>query len=185
MTSTDVEVKRLAPVGIVDVHYEGAGARAACVVARAWDDAVGCEERVAAIAEVSPYRSGAFFERELPCLVRVLSLVRTALGAVVVDGYVELDENGAPGLGGHLHEHLGRSIPVIGVAKTAFRGSAFARKVLRGTSQNPLFVTARGMAVDDAALLVGQMHGAHRIPTLVTRADHLARGTLDAQGPKE
>src|SRR5262249_44753209 len=136
MTSADVAVKRPVPLGIVDVHYEGVGATAACVVARAWEDAIGCEERVGGIGEVAPYRAGAFFERELPCIVSVLSLVRTELGAVIVDGYVDLDANGAPGLGAHLHEHLGRSIPVIGIAKTAFRGGDFARKVLRGTSQS-------------------------------------------------
>jgi deoxyribonuclease V len=178
MTSADVGVKRPVPVGIVDVHYENARGRAACVVARAWEDAVGCEERVIGISEVSPYKPGAFFERELPCIVRALSLVRAVLGAVIVDGYVDLDANGAPGLGAHLHEHLARSIPVIGVAKSTFRGSDFARKVLRGASQSPLFVTARGIPIDDAARFVQNMHGAHRVPTLVTRADQLARGTV-------
>jgi deoxyribonuclease V len=165
------------PLGIVDVHYEGAGARAACAVARGWGDADACEERVADVAEVLAYKPGAFFERELPCIVRVLSLLRASLGAVVIDGYVDLDASGAPGLGAHLYEHLGRSIPVVGVAKTAFRGSDFAVKVLRGASQSPLFVTARGMPVEDAALLVTRMHGPNRIPTLLGRADQLARGT--------
>jgi hypothetical protein len=32
--------------------------------------------------------------------------------------------------------------------------------------------------VDDAALLVGRMHGPNRIPTLLMRADQLARGTV-------
>jgi deoxyribonuclease V len=165
------------PVGIVDVHYEGTGARAACVVSGAWSDAEACEERVVGVAEVLPYRPGAFFERELPCIVQVLSVVRASLCAVIVDGYVDLDASGAPGLGAHLYEHLGRSIPVVGVAKTAFRGSDFARKVLRGASQSPLFVTARGIPVDDAALFVTRMHGPNRIPTLLARADQLARGT--------
>ena len=170
------------PLGIVDVHYENTGARAACVVAQAWDDVEGCEERVADIAEVMPYRSGAFFERELPCLVRVLSLVRARPNAVVVDGYTDLDEHGAPGLGAHLHDQLGRSIPVIGVAKTAYRGGGFAKKLLRGASRSPLFVTARGMPIEDAARLVERMHGGNRIPTLLVRVDQLARGTATPRG---
>jgi deoxyribonuclease V len=171
-----------APLAIVDVQYEGAGARAACVVARAWDDASSCEERVVEIAAVRPYVPGAFFERELPCIAEVLSVLRARPAAVVVDGYVDLDEKGKPGLGAHLHEHLGRRIPVVGIAKTAFRGSDFAVKVLRGQSQNPLFVTARGIALEQAAKLVGRMHGPHRLPTLLVRVDQLARGTAAPRG---
>jgi deoxyribonuclease V len=128
------------------------------------------------IAAVKPYRPGAFYERELPCITAVLARVRTPLRAVVVDGYVELDDRGSPGLGAHLHAHLGGAVAVVGVAKTAFRGAAFARAVLRGASRTPLFVTSRGIDVADAARLVQQMHGPHRIPTLLARADRLARG---------
>ncbi|WP_437898538.1 hypothetical protein [Sorangium sp. So ce124] len=48
---------------------------------------------------VRPYRPGAFFERELPCLLEVLGRVRARPAALVIDGYVELDQAGAPGLG--------------------------------------------------------------------------------------
>jgi deoxyribonuclease V len=40
----------------------------------------------------------------------------------------------------------------------------------------PLFVTAIGMDVADAAALVRGMHGAHRIPTLLGWVDRLAAG---------
>jgi deoxyribonuclease V len=164
-----------APVAVVDVHYEERGAVAACAVAPSWRSADPCEERVAYVAGVLPYRPGAFFERELPCLVSVLALVRSPLGAVVVDGYVDLDERGTPGLGAQLHAHFARAIAVVGVAKTAYRGSTFATPVLRGSSRRPLFVTARGIPVADAARLVRGMHGAHRIPTLLARVDALTR----------
>jgi deoxyribonuclease V len=65
---------------------------------------------------------------------------------------------------------------VVGVAKTAFQGSTFATPVTRGTSARPVFVTARGMDVAEAARLVAAMHGPHRIPTLLGRVDRLARG---------
>jgi deoxyribonuclease V len=163
------------PIAIVDVQYRGAGASAACVVAAGWADAAAIEERTADLASVEPYRPGRFFERELPCILEVLARVESPFAAIVIDGYVDLDAQGTPGLGGRLHRHFDGRYVVIGVAKTAFQGSAFAAPVLRGQSTRPLFVTARGMAIDAAAGLVRAMHGAHRVPTLLGRADRLAR----------
>jgi deoxyribonuclease V len=166
------------PPAIVDVHYEGDRATAACVVAARWTDEVPVEERVTTVHDVQRYRPGAFFERELPCILAVLSLLRTEPRTVVIDGYVDLDERGTPGLGGHLHAHYGGTLAVVGVAKTPYRGSSFAVHVLRGTSHHPLYVTARGLLPAEAADLVRSMHGAHRIPTLLKRVDGLARGRL-------
>ena len=42
------------------------------------------------IDKVAPYEPGAFYKRELPCLMRLLDEVDRALEAVVVDGYVTL-----------------------------------------------------------------------------------------------
>jgi deoxyribonuclease V len=162
-------------IAITDVHYRGDAATAACVVAERWSDEAAVEERVVEVAHVEAYRPGAFYERELPCLLAVLGAVRSPIDAVVVDGYVHLDDACAPGLGAHLHAALGGKLPVIGVAKTAFRGATFAARVLRGESRAPLFVTAQGMAREEAARLVGAMHGAHRLPTLIGRVDRLAR----------
>jgi deoxyribonuclease V len=170
------ERAHIEPVALVDVYYGGPGAVAACAVARRWTDASPCEERVVAVAAVRPYRAGSFFERELPCVVQVLSLVRARVAAVVVDGYVDLDERGTPGLGAHLHAYLGGRTAVVGVAKTAYRTGAFAARVLRGRSKRPLFVTARGTSLATAARLVEAMHGDHRIPTLLARVDRLSRG---------
>jgi len=161
---------------VVDVDYGGAGATAACVVAEQWTDAVPTETHVVAIASVLPYAPGRFYERELPCVLAVLPKVRAAIDTVVIDGYVHLDEHGAPGLGAHLHAHEGGRFAVIGVAKTPYRGAEFAAPVLRGTSKRPLFVTAIGIDVADAARLVVGMHGVHRIPTLLGWVDRLAAG---------
>lgn len=168
----------LAPVAVVDVHYDGDCATAACVVAASWTDGSPVEEHVTRVSDVRPYKPGAFFERELPCVLAVLSLVQTKYQAIVIDGYVELDERGTPGLGGHLHAHYGGAIAVVGVAKTPYRGSPFAVSVLRGASRSPLYVTARGLLLDEAAELVQRMHGEHRIPALLRRVDGLARGRL-------
>jgi deoxyribonuclease V len=172
---TDVGTCGPSPLAIVDVHYDD-GARAACVVAPDWTAATPLEEHVVRIRSVLPYVPGRFFERELPCIVKVLSIVRSNFKVIVVDGYVYLDDSGTAGLGGHLYTHYGGQYAVVGVAKTAYRGSDFAVGVLRGSSKRPLFVTARGIPAEHAAQLVGAMHGRHRTPTLLSHVDRLARG---------
>jgi deoxyribonuclease V len=48
--------------------------------------------------------------------------------------------------------------------------------VFRGQSSRPLYVTAAGMAVTDAAALVGAMAGRFRLPDALKLVDRLARG---------
>ena len=163
-------------IACVDVDYRGSGAVAACVLFHVWDDAAGVSETVVPIARVEPYEPGQFYRRELPCLLTVLEAAGGAPGVVVVDGYVWLADERDPGLGAHLHQALGGHAAVVGVAKTRFAGAGAAREVLRGTSRLPLFVTAAGMDVDEAARHVAAMHGPHRIPTLLKRVDQLCRG---------
>jgi deoxyribonuclease V len=157
----------------VDVHYLGSGgARAAAVVAA---DARFCgvvAERTEVLGEALPYRPGEFYLRELPPIRAVLSGL-SGLDLLVVDGYADLDPGGRPGLGAHAHAEFG--IPVIGVAKFAFRTATHAVPVLRGTSVRPLFVTAAGMPRDEAAELVRRIAGQHRLPDAMRRADKLAR----------
>jgi deoxyribonuclease V len=118
------------------------------------------------------YTPGKFYQRELPYLLRVLAGV--AAEAVIIDGNVWLTDH-APGLGARLHDAIG--VPVVGVAKNPFRGAP-AIAVVRGHSAKPLHVTAVGIAAELAADHVRAMHGEFRIPTLLKRADSLARGTL-------
>jgi deoxyribonuclease V len=48
--------------------------------------------------------------------------------------------------------------------------------VVRGTeAKRPLYVTAAGVGVDQAAAWVRSMHGPHRLPTLLKRVDRLCR----------
>jgi deoxyribonuclease V len=157
-----------------DVHYlPGGGARAAAVVAADAAFTVVLAEKTAIVPEVAPYRPGEFFARELPPLRAVLHDVQ-ALGLLVVDGYADLDPSGRPGLGAHAHAQFG--VPVIGVAKTVFRTATHAVAVQRGRSARPLFVTATGMPVEEAADLVRHMAGPFRLPDALRRADALARG---------
>jgi deoxyribonuclease V len=163
----------------VDVHYAGAGATAACVLFRSWLDGVECAHAIVHIDAVAPYRPGQFYRRELPCILRVLAQVDEQLDeqleAIVVDGYVWLDEAKTPGLGAHLFLALGGAVAVIGVAKSSYRGSSHAIAVRRGTSARPVFVTAAGIDQAEAARIVAAMHGDHRVPTMLKRADALSR----------
>jgi deoxyribonuclease V len=160
--------------GAVDAHYpaEG-GARAALVVAADPRFATLTAEHVAWLDQVEPYEPGRFFVRELPAVRAVLAKA-DALDALVIDGYVDLDPDGRPGLGAHLHAEVG--IPVIGVAKSAFRAAAHAIAVHRGTAIRPLYVTAAGVPVEEAADMIAGMAGQHRIPDALRRVDRLARG---------
>ncbi|WP_432985535.1 endonuclease V [Dactylosporangium sp. CA-233914] len=159
--------------GAVDVHYpEAGGARAALVVGDLPGFTV-TVERVVWLDSAEPYEPGSFYKRELPAVRAVLEGVEP-VRMLIVDGYVDLDPDGRPGLGAHVHAALG--IPVIGVAKTSFRTATHAAVVLRGGATKPLFVTAAGLPVPEAARYVTGMSGAYRMPDALRRVDALARG---------
>jgi deoxyribonuclease V len=158
----------------VDVDYRETSVVAACVGFHAWTDSAPAREHVVRSSEpAAAYEPGRFFERELPYLRITLAGFGepATISVVVVDGYVWLD-GGRPGLGAHLHAALG--MPVVGIAKTHYAGAA-AIAVTRGESASPLFITAAGFDPAAAAAHVVAMHGPFRIPTLIKRADTLAR----------
>ena len=158
----------------VDVHYLDDGrARAAMVAARDSRFSLISGTETAVVPVDAPYQPGELYRRELPALQSVLRSAG-ALALIVVDGYVDLDAAGRPGLGAHVHAELG--VPVIGVAKTRFKTATHSAQVLRGRSCRPLYVTAAGMPVVDAARLVGEMAGPFRLPDALKLADRLARG---------
>lgn len=158
----------------VDVHYlDDAVARAALVAASERAFSRVTRTRTAMVPAGGAYRPGEFYLRELPPLRAVLP-ASGELALIVVDGYVDLDPDGRPGLGAHVHAEFG--VPVIGVAKTAFRTASHAAQVRRGQSSRPLYVTAAGMTVAEAALVVSEMAGPFRIPDALKLADRLARG---------
>ncbi|MCX5894325.1 MAG: endonuclease V [Proteobacteria bacterium] len=125
---------------------------------------------------IKPYTPGKFYERELPCLLQVLKKVKVPLDVVVIDGYVWLGEN-SPGLGAYLYCALGKKVPVIGVAKSKFKGSEHAEKVFRGNSKRPLYITAAGIDPEVATKNTSHMHGTFRIPTLLKKVDFLCRSS--------
>jgi deoxyribonuclease V len=162
-------------IASLDVDYRPDATVAACVLFQDWGDAVEAAHLVDRGPPAEAYVPGEFYRRELPALLRVLARVPAPLATVVIDGYVWLEGEERPGLGAHLYEALGRRVPVIGVAKTAFLASRVAVPVLRGTSQRPLLVTAVGMDAQDAAACIQRMQGPSRLPTLLKRVDRLCR----------
>ena len=161
-------------IAFVDVHYGELRARAGCVVAAGWRDERPVREAVAEVDVAAEYVSGELYRRELPPILAVLT-GQDDLTCIVVDGHAWLGPD-RPGLGVHLHRALGERIAVVGVAKNPFVGAP-AIPVLRGESARPLWVSAIGLDAALAAAEIATMHGEHRIPTLLRRADHLARGT--------
>ncbi len=161
-------------IACVDVDYRNPGAVAAGLWFRGWTAEVAEYQATAHFPDAAPYEPGAFYRRELPCLIGVLALGPKP-DAVIVDGYVWL-ANGAKGLGAHLHDARGGVI--IGVAKTRFASATDAIEVCRGASQSPLFVSTVGMPVEEAAARIAEMHGQYRVPTLLKCVDAIARATI-------
>lgn len=161
----------------LDVQYHPNHAIAAAVLFNDWADAVPTREVTVRVENIAPYQSGAFYKRELPCLLAALENISEPLEVVVIDGFVWLDATQKPGLGAHLYAVLEQKISVIGVAKTAFQGAP-ALEVWRGESKQALLVSSLGCDLNQAANLVQGMHGAYRLPTLLKRVDQVARGKI-------
>jgi deoxyribonuclease V len=161
-------------IACIDVHYLDTRAVAAGIAFRDWLDESVVAEQVITISGVKPYKSGQFFERELPCLLAVLEKL-PSMDIVLIDGYVWLEKN-RPGLGAHLYTSGDGRTSVIGVAKTRYTGAENVQEIVRGKSKQPLYISAAGLSVAEAAEHVRSMDGPYRIPTLLKRVDLLARG---------
>jgi deoxyribonuclease V len=161
----------------LDVYYENNRSTAACVVFKNWSDSKPTEFIRVVVPSTSQYRAGRFYLRELPCLMSVLQRAGQEFQTIVIDGYVHLKNDVGKGLGMHLFESLSYSPVVIGVAKNPLKVADHFVPINRGRSRKPLFVSAVGCSVDEAAQSVLSMHGSHRIPTLLKLADQQARGS--------
>ncbi len=159
----------------VDVNYSERNAKAVGVVFD-WTDVKASDVIIVHLTDVEEYIPGEFYKRELPCILKVISKVKIEdIQAIVVDGYVYLDNDKKYGLGAYLWEALEKSIPVIGVAKKTYHENeknVFA--LTRGESKNPLYISAIGIELEHAVELVRHMQGNHRIPTILKDLDKLS-----------
>lgn len=160
----------------VDVYYEGEAAKAVGVLFN-WKDAQPSQVVTAHIHKVAPYEPGHFYKRELPCIEAILEQINMdEVQAIIIDGYVYASNTKAYGLGGHLWESIARSKPVIGVAKTPFKNNEeTCMEVQRGDSKKPLYVSAIGINLAEAAVEIAGMHGEFRLPTILKELDRLTR----------
>ena len=160
-----------------DTYYYEDYANTVCIAFEDWAS----EKEVEVFTEQMPvdaeYESGAFYKRELPCIISLLNKMVLKEGdIIIVDGYVTLDNDGKIGLGGYLYNTLDQKYPVIGIAKNEFAApDSQRRSILRGESKTPLFLTAIGIDVDEVTQHVERMHGNFRIPALLKKLDQLSR----------
>ena len=157
----------------VDAYYAGSKAKVVGVLFENFSDEKPLKIISKTVDDVAPYESGSFYKRELPCIVSLLQdLDVRDISLIVIDGFVYLDGDGRYGLGGHLYERLERRVQIVGVAKSPFKGSCkLVREICRGGSKRPLFVSAIGIGVDEAAWLVKWMSGEFRMPSLLKILD--------------
>ena len=160
-----------------DVHYkEDHTATAAGLLFSDWQLPQFNRVIVKEFKKVKPYVSGSFFRRELPCIMGLLNEVKESLEIIVIDGYVVLGGNCAPGLGARLHQEIHQAVPVIGVAKERYAGTPETCAVYRGASKKPLFITSVGIPLPVAKQHIKSMYGPTRIPLLLKKVDQICRG---------
>ncbi|REC46143.1 endonuclease V [Chryseobacterium pennipullorum] len=160
-----------------DTYYYPEYANTVCIAFENWTSEKESEVFVEQTGVDSGYESGAFYKRELPCIQSLLKKIVLKPGdMIIVDGYVTLDHEGKMGLGGYLYEALEEKFPVIGIAKNEFiMPDSHRRTVFRGESKTPLFITTKGIDVDEVRYHVEKMHGAFRIPALLKKLDQMSR----------
>lgn len=159
-----------------DTHYgpEGLAITSGILFAN-WTDAVPTSVFVTRTQTSASYQPGAFYKRELPCILKLLESIPHPLHAIVIDGFVTLGADQKPGLGAALRSELWPRPIIIGVAKTPFRGTPTEQELLRGNSRKPLYISCRGTQLQVAKQHIASMHGPHRLPTLLKLADTACR----------
>lgn len=160
-----------------DTYYYEDFAKTVCIAFEDWFSDVEKEIFAEKTKITSDYESGAFYKRELPCILSLLAKIKLHENdIIIVDGFVTLNNDGKMGLGGYLFEALDQKIPIIGIAKNDFSAPDDKRRtVLRGESKTPLYLTAMGIDVDEIKIKLEKMHGNYRIPTLLKKLDQLTR----------
>lgn len=160
----------------IDVQYHDDRAVVAGLLFQEWDSNEIVRTVVVEVDNIAPYEPGAFYKRELPCILALLKQVSDTLDVIIVDGFVTLGAAKEDGLGMHLYRALNGATPIIGVAKKAFDGTPKDDEIYRGDSRKPLYVSSVGVAHVEAKGLIEAMHGDHRMPSLLKRVDQVCRG---------
>ena len=140
--------------------------------------------------KLSPYISGKFKDRELPCILNYLKNENLQeIDTIIIDGYVILvneDLESIDTLGTSLYSKLCSMgfghISVVGIAKTKYRDDSMMLEsipVLRGDAINPIYITSTGwINSKDAAEKIKSMYGDHRLPELIRLADKYSKSDI-------
>ena len=160
-----------------DSYYFDDKAKTVCFAFENWTDENPIQIYTETIESNAEYEPGAFYKKELPCILGILSKISLKNeDIIIIDGYVILDNEGKYGLGGYLYESLDKKNAIIGIAKTRYsQNTLHVVEVLRGESKNPLFVTAIGTDLQIAAQNVKNMQGEFRMPTILKKIDILTK----------
>lgn len=159
-----------------DTYYFENKAKTVCISFDDWSDEENYSVDTETIENIEEYQSGEFYKRELPCILSLLNKIEIKnITTIIVDGFVYLDDDKRPGLGGHLYNQF-NNVPIIGVAKTNFATlDKNKRQLHRGKSTKPLYITSIGIDLDEATELIKNMNGQNRIPTLLKKLDTLTK----------
>jgi len=162
----------------IDIYYHDKGATCVCVLFE-WEDSEPSKVIRAYLDEVEEYVPGEFYKRELPCVLAVVYQVKQyKVDCIVLDSHVQLGE-GQKGLGEYVYAAMDEVYPVIGVAKKGFYNNAeYVREIRRGNSESPLYVSAIGCDLDDAAACIQNMQGEYRNPNILKEVDRIGRDLL-------
>lgn len=160
-----------------DTYYFKNKAKTVCISFNCWTDNEPINIYDEITENIAHYEPGAFFKRELPCILSLLEKIDIRkIELIIVDSFVLLDDNGKLGLGGHLYQKLNREIPVIGVAKSGFHSNKLnTKELLRGNSKKPLFISSIGIDLNLAYENIKSMNGNYRMPTLLKILDTKTR----------
>ncbi|MCL9804898.1 endonuclease V [Flavobacterium amniphilum] len=163
-----------------DTYYFEDSAKTVCIQFEEWTDSTVTHTYEETLSGIEEYKSGEFYKRELPCILSLLKQIDlSTCEAIVIDGFVVLDDEQNPGLGDYLHTSLEGKIPVIGVAKNNYsKIQEYQREIFRGDSQKALHITAKGIDIDQAAGFIQSMTGQYRIPDLLKKVDGIGRGNV-------
>jgi len=160
-----------------DTYYFEQKAKTVCLEFAEWNESKIYKIYTEIIDNIEEYIPGEFYKRELPCIISLLNQIDLKkVEAIIVDGFVYLDDEKKLGLGGYLYEKLNKKIPTIGVAKTNFATiEKYKKSLFRGESKKPLFITSIGIELEDAVKKIESMEGEYRIPTLLKELDRLTK----------
>jgi deoxyribonuclease V len=160
-----------------DTYYFDNKAKTVCLEFETWTSKEYFRLYSEITDNIEEYISGEFYKRELPLILSLYEQVEAKnIEAIIVDGFVYLDDNKKLGLGGYLYKALGEKIPVIGVAKTNYVKINKLKKILlRGKSINPLYITSAGIKTGRATELIKKMTGNYRIPAILKYLDTLTK----------